>query len=420
MVKVEVKREPGSRAVLEVEVPQDRVDRAIDASFVHVGQRAKIPGFRPGKAPRAIVERHVRTEAVYERALESLLSEAYREALEATGIRPIARPQIDVGGVVQGKPLRFTLTVEVEPEVKLGAYRDLCVPRENTDTSEEDVERRLEAMRGRYAQLVSKDGAAEPGDFVLVSVQQAPEGMGRLVPGREVLLEVGAADTPADVGQALIGRRRDETVEVGNEQNRVRVTLIDLRVREMPPLDDAFAQMASDKQTLDELRAQIRARLEGEAARAAQRHYEEKVLTALLERSEFDVPETMVQLEVHALLEDLREELRHRGLTFERYLELSGKGAEQVHDEMRPAAERRARARLALDAVAAAESIESSEQDLREEVENLAGGAPEDAERVRSWLQDQTRMAIVRARLRRRRTLAFLTAVASGRQGEGA
>jgi trigger factor len=420
MVKVEVKREPGSKAVLEVEVAEDRVDRAIDASFAALGQRAKIPGFRPGKAPRAIVERHVRKEAVYERALESLLSDAYREALEVTGIRPIARPQIDVDGVVEGKPLRFTATVEVEPKIKLGSYRDLRVPREDVGTSEENVERTLDAMRARYAQLISKDSAAEAGDFVLVRVDEAPEGSGRLVAGRDVLLEIGTPDTPADIGKALIGRRRDETVEVGNERGTVRVTVVDVRVREVPPLDDAFAQMVSDKQTVDELRTEIRARLEAEAARRAQQEYEEKVIAALLERSEVDLPETMVQVEIRALLDDLQEELRRRGLTFERYLELSGKTAEQAHNEMRPAAERRVRALLALDAVAAAESVEVSEQDLVEEVENLAGGVAEEAERVRSWLQDETRLAIMRARLRRRKALALLTAVASGQQGEEA
>lgn len=420
MVKVEVKREPGSRAVLEVEVTSERVDRAIDASFAHLGQRAKIPGFRPGKAPRAILERRVSKEAVYERALESLLSEAYQEALEASGIRPIARPQIDVQGIVEGKPLHFTARVEIVPEIRLGPYRDLRVSREDVEVSEEDVDRTLEAMRSRYAQLVSKDRAAEGGDFVLVRVEEAPEGTARLVPGREVLLELGAPDTPADLGSALIGKRRDDTVEVGNEQGPVRVTVVDVRVREMPPLDDAFAQMASDRQTLSELRAEIRARLDADAAKRAQLLYEEKVIAALVDGSECDVPETMVQAEIHALLDDLAEELRRRGLTLERYLELSGKTVEQLHDERRPIADRRVRARLALDAVAAAESLEPSEQDLLEEVENLADGMPEDVERVRSWLQDETRTAILRARLRRRMAVALLSAVASGQRGESA
>lgn len=419
MVKVEVRREPGSRAVLEVEVPHDRVDRAIQASFAHLGQRAKIPGFRPGKAPRAIVERYVSREAVYERALEALLSEAYPEALEATGIRPVARPHIDVQGIVEGEPLRFTATVEVEPDVRLGPYRDLRVPREQAAVSEEDVERTLEALRLRYAQLVPKDGPAQAGEFVLIRTDHAPEGADRLTPGRELLLELGAPDTPADLGAALVGRRRDEIVEIGNERGTVRVTVVDVRVREMPPADDAFARTVSDRQTLDELRADIRTRLEDEAARQAQRDYEERVVAALVEASQFDVPETMVHTEVHALLDDLQEELQHRGLTFQRYLELRGKTEQQVHDEMRPAAERRLRARLVLDAVAAAESLEPSEQDLKEAVENLAGGAPEAADSVRSWLQDETRLAVLRARLRRRKALAFLTAVASGQQGEG-
>jgi trigger factor len=409
-----VRREPGSTAVLEIEVPEDRVARAVAQGVARVSQRARIPGFRPGRAPRAVVERYVGRDAVYEEALEGLLPEAYREAVRQSGIRPISRPRFEEARIEEGKPLRLVARVEVEPEVKLGDYRGLQIPFQEPQVGEEDVQRTLEALRSRYAQLLPKSGPAQRGDFVLVEVLESPEGERRFVRGRELMLEVGGGETPEGLSAVLEGRSPGEEVEWEGDSGRVRFSVVEVRVRELPPLDDSFAQTASDHQTLAELREEVRAKLQAQASAQARAEYEDRVLQAVVDAAEVEVPESLVHAEVHELLDDLAEELRRRGLSWERYLQLVGKSAEQVHDELRPRAESRVRTRLVLDAVAQAEGLEPSEEEVARAVQNLAEGSGRTPEEVRALLERTGGMARLRASLRRRRAVAYLVERASG------
>jgi len=411
---VNVRREPGSTAVLEIEVPEDRVAKAVARGIVRVSQRAKIPGFRPGRAPRAVVERYVGREAVYEEALESLLPEAYREAVRQSGIRPISRPRFEEARIEEGKPLRVVARVEVEPEVHLGDYRGLRVPFPQPQVEEEEVQRTLEALRARYGQLLPKEGPAERGDFVLLRVLEAPEGASRFSPGRELMLEVGGGETPESLNPLLEGKAAGEEFTWEGDGGPVRFSVLEVRWRELPPLDDTFAQTVSDHQTLEELREGIRRRLQAEAEARARSEYEAQVLQAVVEGSQVELPETLVHAEVHELLDDLEEELRRRGLSWNQYLQLVGKTAQEVHDELRPRAEARVRTRLVLEAVAKAEGLEPSEEEVARSVQNLAEESHRSPEEVRDLLERTGTMERVRGVLRRRRALAYLVERASG------
>ena len=419
MLKVEVRREPGSRAILEVEVPPDRVDRAIERAFARLGRSTTVPGFRRGRAPRFLLERYLGKQVVQETALEELVPEVLQEAVTQTGIRPLTRPQVDVEGMVEGQPLRLRATVEVVPEVRPMDYRSLRIPRPEPEVTEEEVDKTLEAMRAQFAQLVAKEGSAEPGDFVLVRVEEAPEGESRFGPGKELLLELGGQETPQALAEALQGAREGQIVEVPwNEGHILKVVVGGVRRRDLPPLDDAFARQVSDHQTLEALREEVRRRLAEEAARRAAEEYETEVLRRVVEGSEVDVPTSLVHAEIHALLDDLADRLRGRGLTLERYLALSGKTLEQLHEEYRPAAERRVRARLVLDRIGEMEGLEPTEEELRREVENLAQELGREVTEVQRWLKEEGRESSLRSQLRRRKTLAFLVAVASGAENQ--
>lgn len=414
MKVLSVRREPGSTAVLEIEVPEDRVAKAVAQGVARVSQRARIPGFRPGKAPRAVVERYVGREAVYEEALERLLPEAYREAVQQSGIRPISRPRFEDARIEEGKPLRVVARVEVEPEVRLGPYRDLRIPFEEPQVAEEEVQRTLEALRARYSQLLPKQGPAQRGDFVLVRVLEAPEGEGRFTQGRELMLEVGGGETPESLSAQLEGKATGEELVWEGEAGPVRFSVLEVRLRELPALDDAFAQTVSDHQTLAELREDVRRRLWADATARARAEYEGKVVQAVVEASEVELPESLVHAEVHHLLDDWGDHLRQRGLTWERYLQLVGKTAEQVHDELRPQAEARVRTRLVLDAVADAEGLQPTEEEVGQAVQNLAEETGRTPEEVRELLERTGGMERLRASLRRRRAVAYLLERASG------
>ncbi|MBM3450274.1 MAG: trigger factor [Armatimonadetes bacterium] len=415
MLKVDVRKEPGSVAVLDVEVPEDLVQDAIQKGYLRLGQRVNIPGFRRGKAPRAILERMLGKEAAYDEALQELIPRAFAEAASETGIRPIARPQIDVKEVEDGKPLRFTASVEVEPEVTLGDYRSLRLPRDPVSVPTDEVDRTLESLRQRRATLTSKDGGAAAGDFVLMRIEEAPEGHERFKAGREILLEVSTEGPDAPFVEALRGAAKDASVELpGNDAPPAKGTILDVRTKVLPPLDDDFARIVSKEESLAALRAALQGRLEDDSNARAREDYESKVVAAVVEGSTIDLPKTLPHEEVNRLLDDLREQIRLRGLTWERYLELNQKTDEQIRDELEGPAERRVRARLVLEAVAEAESLEPAEQDLEDEIAKLSRDLSQDDAQVRAWLAEGSRKEGLRATLRRRKAIHFLTELASG------
>jgi trigger factor len=434
-MKVECRTEPGSRAVLEIDVPEDEVARAMDQAYAHLVRRVQIPGFRPGKAPRAILERHVGTEALREEALRRLVPERYSAAVAQAGIEPVARPSIEVKEGPDGKGLRIVATVDVYPKVTLPDYRALRVPPERRPVTDEEVDRALEDLRARHGRLVSAGGEpARPGDFVLLTVTAAPEGLDRLTPGKELLVEVGGGLLPEAVEAALEGARAgdDRTVRVG-DAGEVTVHIVDVRRKDLPALDDAFARTVSDQPTLEALREGLRRRLVQERAERDARETRERVLDAVLARTQVDLPESLVQHEIDHMLEELDSRLRSRGLSLESYLKTRAPGTgaapeggeppagageeaalQALRAETRPAAERRVRARLLLEAVAEREALAVGEEEMAAEVENLAGDLRQDVPKVRAWLAERGRYEGLRENALRRKAMALLVDLVAG------
>ncbi len=415
-MKVEWRTEPGSRAVLEIEVPEDEVARAMDQAYVSLVRRVQIPGFRRGKAPRAILERHIGTEALREEAVHRLVQERYSEAVSQAGIAPITRPSIEVKEGSDGKGLHLIATVDVYPSVSPPDYRSLNVSRESHSVTDEDVDRALEDIRTRHGRLVSvSEEAAGRGDFVLLTVTAAPPGLERLQPGRELLVEVGGGLLPAVVEAALEGARtgEDRTVQVEGT-GEVTIHIEDVRRKELPALDDAFARMVSGQPTLQALREGLRARLVQERAEDTARELRNRVLEAVLAQTTVDLPESLVQHEVEHILEELTTRLRSRGLSLESYLRSSDKNEEALRAEMRPGAERRVRSRLLLEAVAEREALTVTEEEMAAEAEKLAGDLNRDVAKVRAWLAEGGRREGLRESILRRKAMAFLVDVVAG------
>src|SRR5579875_2098366 len=398
-MKVEWRTEPGSRAVLEIEVAEEEVAQAMDQAYTALVRRVRIPGFRPGKAPRPILERHVGTETLRDEALRRLIPRQYAEALAQAGLNPVDTPTIEVKEGPGGKGLRLTATVDVYPEVTLPDYRALRVPRESREVTEEDVDRALGDLRSRHGRLVSLPPGepARRGDFVMIRVTASPPGLERLQPGRELLVEVGGGLLPPELEETLEGVRAE-----------------DVRRKELPSLDDAFARAVSDQPTVAALREQLRARLAQERASEEARAFRNRVIDAVLSHTAVDVPESMVEHQVEHMVEELRERLRGRGLTLESYLAAAGKDESALRAEMKPEAERRVRVRLVLDAVAAREALTVSEQEMAAEVENLASELHQDVAKVQAWLAEEGRREALRRSLLRQKALTFLVDVVSG------
>ncbi len=422
-MKVEWRTEPGSRAVLEIEVPEDEVARAMDAAYATLVRRVQVPGFRRGKAPRPILERHIGMDALREEALRRLVPERYSEAVSQAGIAPITRPSIEVKDGPDGKGLHLTATVDVYPKVILPDYRAMRVPRESRPVADEDVDRALEDVRARHGRLVStKDEAARRGDFVLLNVTTlsapaagAPPGLERLQPGRELLVEVGGGLLPAPVEAALEGARagEDRTAQVEGA-GEVTVHVGDVRRKELPPLDDAFARTVSDRLTLAALREGLRTRLAQERAADEARELRERVLDAMLAQTTVDLPESLVRHELEHMLEDLSGRLRSRGLSLESYLRSQGKDEAALLADLRPGAERRVRSRLLLEAVAEQEALTVAEEEMAAEVEKLAGELKQDVPKVQAWLAEGGRREGLRESILRRKAMTLLVDAVTG------
>ncbi|MBI2247248.1 MAG: trigger factor [Armatimonadetes bacterium] len=416
-MKVEVRKEPASRVVLEVELPPEDVQKGVDQALDRLNRRVTIPGFRRGRAPKVLLQRYVGKEAVYEEAVNFLVPDAYANAVDQAGVRPITRPQIQVDAIEDGKPLRFVATVDLVPEVSLGDYRAIRVPPEPAAVTDADVDAAIEDLRRRHAQLVPLgERPAAAGDFVLVRTAEASGDQVRFLPGKEYLIELGAGIYPEEVEQALAGVTAGErtTVTTLDPASTVTFQVTDLKRKELPDLTDEFAKTAAKATSVQELRDVMRARMQQEVEARANEAHEAKVVDALLQSATIDVPASLVDHELQHLVTDLAESLSRRGLTMQRYLEATEKTEKQLLDELRPAADRRVRTQLAVDEFSRAERVEPTQEEIDREVENVARRLQLDDTRVREWLDQQGRYDTLVTALRRQQALARLVAIARG------
>ncbi len=413
-MKVEWRREPPSRAVLEVEVPADEVVRQVRASATRLAQRVRVPGFRPGKAPRAVLERYIGRDELYGEAVETLVASAYRQAVSDVGVLPVGQPEFDVPPLDEAQPLRFVARVDVAPEVDPGAYDEVRVSYQPPAVTDADVDAAIEDLRRRRGRLVSvPDAKAGSGDFVLIRPVSV-EGTDRFQAGREVLVELGEGLFPPELEKALEGAGTgDERSATFGDSAKVSVTVTDVKRRELPALDDAFAK-SLDIASVDGLRTRLRERLTADATAAAEGTYEDQVLTAVLERAAIELPGSLVEHEIEHLVEDLKESLQRRGYTLDRYLEGAGKDLAGLREEMRPRAERRLRARFLLDEIARREGLVPTQEEIAAEEEKVAAELKQDLARVREWLDGEGRREAMLTMLRRRKTVATLIGRAKG------
>lgn len=388
-ISVDVDRQPASRVQLRVEAPASEFDAAVQAALRRLAGRVRLPGFRPGKAPAAMVERAVGWESVRQEAVDALLPELYGRALDQAGVQPVDDPELDLQPVERGQPFVFTATVTVRPEVELGDYASLRVDVPSTEVTDEQVEELVEELRRRNSELRDVDRPAQSGDVLRCSLvmRRGDELLSgdeendrdldidrdRLLPGLADALigtEAGAQRSfqltlPEDFAREEL---RGSTVDVD-------VTVGAVRERILPPLDDALAALdENDSSNLDELRAQYRARLDEVTAEHDRESLESAALEALRNHVVIELPDSMVEREIDRQISDLEIRLQSMGMPLDRYLEYSGATVEKLRGERREAAVQRLRLELALDALSQAEGIEVDEAAVVREEQRLSEG----------------------------------------------
>ena len=430
-MKVSAERISEGQVVLQIEVEPERLEGALDSAYRRLVTKTEVPGFRRGKAPRAMLERYLGEHALLHDAIDGLLPQVYQEAVEEQELDPIDFPEVEI---VTEQPLVLKATVPLRPTVDLGEYQALRVPRDPVTVEPERVQEQLERLRRRYATLepvqrplqwgdvVRADVFGAVGETVLVDEKDAefrlPEGEVISLPGFAERL-IGAEE-----GAEL---RFDLTVPPDSSDSRLagencsyRVVIHGMKEEKLPELDDDFArQVGEGFPTLVALRERIASDLQRIEEEVAEHRYHDQIISALLARAELDYPPVLVERDVDRLLQEQAGPAQ-QGRDLERYLQRVGKSEEELRAELRPQAEERVRRSLVLSRVTEAENITVDDAEVEAEVERLAEGAGQQADEARRFFASEQGRDTLRRSLLTRKTLERLVDIASAGEAAGA
>ena len=378
-----------NRGVVTFTIGQDKIQPALDQAFNKVKKNLNAPGFRKGHMPRAVFNQKFGEEALYDEALNAILPAAYEAAITELGLDVVAQPKIDVKSIEKGQDWTLTAEVVTKPEVKLGAYKDLEVSVEaSKEVTDEEVDAKLENERKNLAELVVKEGAAENGDTVVIDFVGSVDGVefdgGK---GENHSLELGSGQFIPGFEDQLVGAKAGDEVEVKVTfpedyqatdlagKDAVFVTKVnEVKAKEVPALDDELAKDLDDEvETLDELKAKYRKELEAAKEIAFDDAVEGAALDLAVENAEIvELPAEMVEDEVHRAMNEFMGNMQRQGISPEMYFQITGTTQEDLHKQYEADADKRVKTNLVIEAVAAAEGFDATEEEIQKEINDLA------------------------------------------------
>ncbi len=381
-------KKEGNEGELTINVSAEKFDEALNEAYKKVVKTVTLPGFRKGRIPRNIFENQFGVESLYQDAVDIVLPTAYEAAIDQTEIFPIDQPAVDIEQIEKGKELIFKAVVTVKPEVKLGEYKGLEYEAEEVDVTDEEVETALEDLRKGQAELVLKEeGTVEDGDTAVIDFEgfidgEAFEG-GK---GENHSLEIGAGQFIPGFEEQLIGKSANEDTEIqvtfpedyqasefAGKEATFKVTIHEIKQKELPELDDDFAQDVDEEvETLAELKEKKKEELLSNKELAADNKKRESLLLKASENAEIDIPEVMVETELGNMLQEFEQRIQMQGMTLENYYQFSGETEEGIREQMKEDALKRVKSNLTLEAILEAEELEVEEADIDAELEEMA------------------------------------------------
>lgn len=417
---------------LQVEVPSSELDDRVERKARELGARLRIPGFRRGKVPPPIVIRRLGREAVLEEAVRDTLSTWYADAVESAGIVPVGDPEVALGDLPpQGQALEFSIEIGVLPKAQLGRYKGLEVPRREPQIDEQRIDAEIEAMRERLARLETAERPAAGGDFLVIdhegrliagddSEGEPDEAAQQALAGRDQLVELGAGRLPESLEAALLGAsagdERDVEVDfpadygnspLAGRKAGLHVTVKEVKGKQLPELDDDLA-IDAGFEDLQELRDDIRSRLEEAERRRVEAEFREAALDAAVDAATVQTPEALVKARAKEMWERMLHSLSHRGISREAYMAIDGRSEEDVLAELAPDAERALKREAVITAVVEAEGISPSEQELLQELEPASRERDRSTEQLLDELRRAGRLEELRENLAARAAIDFL------------
>ncbi len=421
-MKAELVKKEGNKVTLKITVDNNKFEEAVNKAYNKTKGKYNKPGFRKGKAPKVVIETQYGKGVFYNDAIDMLFPEVYPEAIKELNIDPIDRPDLDIEEISKDNGLVMVVNVEVKPEFELGAYKGIEISKVDNTVSEEDVEARLNEMVNRNARLTSVEGKAlENGDTAVIDFEGFENGVafegGK---GENYNLVIGSNTFIPGFEDQLVGKKAGEEVEVNvtfpetyHAENLAgkpvvfNVKVNDVKVKEVPALDDEFAKDTTEFETLAELRADVKTKLEEQAKNAADAEMRNALVEKVSANTEVEVPEAMVQHQIDNMLMELNYQLQYQGLNLQQLLEMTGRGLEELREERRADAERLVKSSLILEAIAEKENVEANDADIDAELEKMAAMYNMEVEKIKSSLRE-TDIEDIKGQIKIRKTLDLL------------
>jgi trigger factor len=408
------------RVKIRVEVPEDALDKALAQVYKRWAREIKVPGFRPGKIPRQIIDSRVGPEAIREEALRESLPDIYREALDAEDIEAITSPDIEVTQFEKGKPIVFEATVDVRPEVVVPDLSSIKVTAPAGGVTEADLQDQLTRLREGFAELETVSREARGGDFVLIDIKgYKGEEMVDSASAPDYLYELGSNTGPPELDREVVGNKPGSILkfnstmpegagEMAGETISFSVLLKEVKAKKLPALDDDFAKTVGEFDSLDDLKAELHDRLEGARAQMAKDELRGLVLEALVDASDLDAPVKLVDQEFEHRLHHFEEDLSKAGMTMADYEAQVGSTELEIRADMRSSISRGIKAELLLEQVAREQNVDVTEEDIGRELAIAAARSGQDVQELAKQVVESGRLSSVAADIMRRKALDYV------------
>ena len=425
-MSLQVEKLEKNMAKLTVEVPAEQFEAALKTSYNKNKNKFNIPGFRKGKAPQAMIEKMYGVGVFYEDAVDEAINASYPDAAKESGLEIVSRPEISIEQVEKGKSFIYVATVATKPEVTLGEYKGIEVEKAKPEVTDADVEAELKKVQEQNSRLVSvEDRAVADGDQTVIDFEGFVDG--KAFEGgkaEDYTLVIGSHSFIDTFEDQLIGKNIGEDVEVNvtfpaeyhaaelaGKPATFKVKIKEIKMKELPELNDEFASEVSEFETLDAYKEDVKNKLAETKQAQATAENENNVVQKVVDNAQMDIPAPMVDEQVRNMIEDYARRQQSQGISFDQYLQFTGSTIEQLQEQMRPQAELRLRTRLVLEAVVAAEKIEPSEELVEAEIKKMSENYKMDAEQIKT-IMGEAGMAQMKADMAVQEAVDFLVAEA--------
>ena len=394
---------------LVIESTAEEFEAGLNKAYNKDKNKISIPGFRKGKAPRKMIEQMYGAEVFYEDAANSIIPEAYAKAADECGLELVSQPKINVTQLEAGKPFIFEAVVATKPEVELGQYKGVEVTKADTEATDADVEEELKRVQDQNSRTVSvADRAVKDGDNTVIDFEGFVDGVafegGK---GTDYPLTIGSHSFIDTFEEQIIGMNIGDEKEINvtfPEEYHVdelkgkpamfKVSVKEIKEKQLPELNDEFAQDVSDFDTLAEYKDDLKNKIADRKSREAKAKQEDEAIAKIIEDSKMDIPDAMVDTQVNRMVEDFAQRLQQQGLSVEQYFQYTGMTADKIMDEMKPEAVKRIQSRLVLEAVVKAENIETSEEDFEAELKKMAEAYKMELDQIKEFMGDYEKKQI--------------------------